>query len=80
MSKKTKIIQKREECIGCGSCTIVCQKFWKMNEKDMKADLIGGKINDSGEYELEIKNISAEDLDCNKQAADVCPVKIIKII
>jgi len=80
MTKKTKIIHNRQECIGCGSCAVLCPKFWKMNDKDMKSDLIGGKINNSGECELEIENISKEDLNCNKSAADACPVNVIKII
>ena len=62
--------QDREQCIGCGACVGLCPKFWEMND-DGKADLIGGKNN-----EIEIEDA---DLDCNKQAAENCPVNIIHI-
>jgi ferredoxin len=69
-----KIIQNHEGCIGCGSCVGVCPKFWEMNYEEGKAILKAGKKNEKGEYELEIKNI-----ECNQEAADVCPVSVIKI-
>ena len=68
----TKIIQKHEECIGCGSCVALCPKFWEM-KGDGKAYLKGGKKNSqTGDYELEVKKV-----ECNKDAADGCPVQII---
>lgn len=69
-----KIIQNHEGCIGCGSCVSVCPKFWEMNYEEGKAILKAGKKNGKGEYELEVK-----DIECNQEAADVCPVKVIKI-
>ncbi len=69
-----KIIQKHEECIGCGSCIAICPKFWDMGD-DGKARPKGGVKNNSGDYELEIKKA-----ECNKEAADACPVQIIEII
>ena len=69
-----KIIQNREGCIGCGSCAAVCPKFWEMNYEEGKAILKDGKKNEKGEYELEVK-----DIECNQEAADVCPVSVIKI-
>ena len=69
-----KIIQNREGCIGCGSCAAVCLKFWEMNYEEGKAVLKNGKKNEKGEYELEVK-----DIECNRDAADVCPVSVIKI-
>lgn len=71
----TKIIQDRENCIGCGSCAAVCQAFWDMDYENGKAVLKGGKKNEKGEYEIE-----TEDTRCNKEAAEVCPVQVIKII
>jgi len=69
-----KIIQDRERCIGCGSCAAVCPKFWEMNYEEGKANLKGAKENEKGEQEIEIK-----DIECNEEAADVCPVNVIKI-
>lgn len=71
----TKIIQKHEECIGCGSCVALCPKYWEMRD-DGKAYLKGGKLNsETGNYELEIKKA-----ECNKDVADACPVQIIAVI
>jgi ferredoxin len=69
-----KIIQKHEECIGCGSCVAICPKFWEMGD-DGKAYPKTGTKNLKGDYELEIKKV-----ECNKDAADSCPVQIIEII
>ena len=69
-----KIILERKKCIGCGSCVAVCPKFWEMAE-DGLTDLKGGKTNSkTGNDELEVKAV-----DCNQEAADSCPVQIIKI-
>ena len=74
-----KIIQEYDKCIGCASCTIVCPKFWKMNEEG-KADLLGGKKDaKTGNFELDLKNPSQDDVKCNKEAESVCPVQIIHI-
>ena len=70
-----KIIHEKEKCIGCGSCTILCPKYWEIAE-DGKAHLINSKINSkTGNEEIEIQK-----LECNQEAADACPVQIIRII
>ena len=75
-----KIIQNIEGCIGCGSCAAICPKFWDMDYEKAKAVLKGGKMNEAGsESELEIAD-NGDDIKCNKEAAEVCPVAVIKII
>ena len=69
-----KIIQEREKCIGCGSCTALCPKFFEMAD-DGKAKLIEGQKNAEGNDELEV-----EDVECAQEAADACPVQIIHIV
>ena len=70
-----KIIHEREKCIGCGSCAALCSKYWQMAE-DGKSKLIGSKQNpETKNYELEVQKI-----ECNKEAADACPVEIIHIV
>jgi len=59
-----KIVYEREKCIGCGSCENVCPKYWKVSQ-DGKAEFLGSQ--------------EMEEIGCNKEAVDVCPVQCIKI-
>lgn len=65
MTKKYKIVYDREGCIGAGSCVPACPDNWSMNE-DGKADC----------KKLEI---TEEELQANKDAAESCPVQVIHI-
>jgi ferredoxin len=77
----TKIIQKYEECIGCGTCAALCPKFWEMNDETFKVILVGGTVNEEKkEAVLEVPEMSEEDLKCNKESAEACPVQIIEIL
>jgi len=69
-----KIVQKHEECIGCGACVAICPKFWEMGNDGKAYPKGGGKTPKTGDYELEIK-----DAGCNKDAVEGCPVQIISI-
>lgn len=70
-----KVILEREKCIGCGSCQVLCPKFFEL-KGDGKSHLIGSKKNPkTGNEEIEIKKE-----DCIQNAAEACPVQIIKII
>jgi ferredoxin len=64
---KYKIEQDHENCIGCGACVASCEKFWVMG-KDGKASLKGGK-----------KMVEVDDIGCNMDAAQTCPVSVIHI-
>ena len=75
MAKKYKIIHDRPECIGCGACTVIADKFWEMND-DGKSDLIGGKNTEDGKQILEIEK---RDFEINLEAAESCPVEVIHI-
>lgn len=68
-----KITHEREKCIGCGSCVALCPKNWEISE-DGKSKLLNSKPNEKGEYELDVENIS-----CNQEAAEACPIGIIHI-
>jgi len=69
----TKIIHDKKKCIGCGACANVCPTMFEMSENQI-ANLKNSKeIN--GVFELETDNA----MDCIKEAADVCPINIIKI-
>jgi len=67
-----KIILERQKCIGCGSCQAICPKYWQLGD-DGKAKLLG--VRTQGEnLELEVAEI-----ECNKEAAEACPVQCIKV-
>jgi ferredoxin len=69
-----KIIHERKKCIGCGACIAVCAKFFEMGE-DGKSTLKNAIEKENGIFELEI-----EEADCAEEAAEVCPVQIIKVM
>lgn len=69
-----KIIHEREKCIGCGSCAALCPKYWQMAE-DGKSKLLNSSPKEEGIFELEVEN-----LECNQEAADACPVQIIHVV
>ena len=67
-----KITQERSKCIGCGSCVAVCPKYFDMAD-DGLADVKGGQI--VGEnMELEVATAG-----CATEAAEICPVQVIKV-
>lgn len=73
--KKYKIVYDRDKCIEFGGCAAASHQFVIAN--DSKADLINSIKNGEGFYELEI---NGEELSKNRDAAEICPAKVIKII
>lgn len=53
----------KEACIGCSACTSVCEN-WVMDGDKVRPKKI---------------DISKNELKCNKEAEDICPVKAITI-
>jgi len=76
MAKQKQVVHYREKCIGCGSCELVCPKYWKMNDEDGKADLLVSRLVKKNIYK---RKIDAEDEFDMQKASDLCPVKIIKL-
>ncbi|MBK6363734.1 MAG: ferredoxin [Saprospiraceae bacterium] len=70
------IIQQREKCIGCNACVEVAPYRWRMSKKDGKCTLVGAK-DKKGYYVL---NTFDEEWKDNVLAANICPVKIIKVM
>jgi len=70
-----KIIHQRKNCIGCNSCAAIAPQTWIMDEKDGKANLIGGKQKGN----VVVGEIFECDKEINQIAADACPVRIIKV-
>ena len=74
-TNKISVSQKREDCIGCGACTAFAPNNWSMNDNDGKADL-----KDAVEKgDMMVAEVDEDQLEENKQAADACPVQIIKV-
>ncbi len=73
---KFKVLHFKKDCISCGACAAICPDFFKMDD-DGLAQLKDSKpVEDH--WELEIDTIEAKT--CNQEAADVCPVQIIKVV
>ncbi len=70
-----KIIQYREECIGCNSCVEYARQNWKIDE-DGKSTLLHSKKN-GDTFVAEISEIEVED---NVMAARACPMNIIRVL
>lgn len=61
---KYKITLNQEECIGCGSCSVICPASFGF---------------DSGKSKGTVKKKSISKITCEKEAADACPVNAIEI-
>lgn len=69
------IIHDRPNCIGCGACVAICEKFWEM-DSDGKSNIINGKRLENGK---ELLQINEKEFECNKEAAESCPVNVIHL-
>lgn len=70
-----KIIHKRKECIGCGSCAALCPQYFEMGG-DNFAELKGSKIDEETGIEELVVSQKTKELE---DAVLSCPVQIIKI-
>lgn len=69
------ILHDKKSCIGCGLCVESSPNFWKMNNVENKAELIGSKEK-NGLFVLTIKE---KDFEKNKQASENCPIGAIQL-
>lgn len=72
---KIKVIHYPENCIGCNSCCILAPQNWRINDETGLAELIGG-VKKGDTVVLEITEHDKQD---NINAAEACPVRIIKV-
>jgi ferredoxin len=79
---KFRIIHEKEICIGCGACAAVCPAFWQMGD-DGKSHVKGAKTLKQNEMKTQGVTVNEvldlDNLDCNQQAADCCPVNCIHV-
>ncbi len=69
------ILHFKKDCISCGACAAIAPEYWEMDEQGL-AHLKQGKAVNS-HFELEIATEDAKAT--NQEAADCCPVNIIKV-
>lgn len=76
--KKYRVVYDRPNCIGVLTCAAFYPSRWAINEKDAKADLVGGVENQKqpGMFTLEF---TEEELSRFKESAEVCPANVIHI-
>jgi ferredoxin len=72
-----KITHLRKDCIGCGACAAIAPDFWTMDEEDSLSTL-KGSVAKGDLFELEVSDEDA--INQNKEASEVCPVDIIKLV
>jgi len=73
--EKHKVIHERKDCIACGACAAIAPEFWFMDEDGLASLKDAKPVGEN--FELVIT--SEEDKATNQEAADVCPVQIIKV-
>jgi len=66
-----KIILKRNECIGCGSCQVICPDYFEMIE-DGKSHIINSN-------KADVEELETDKIGCAESAAEACPVQCIII-
>lgn len=69
------ITLKRNDCIGCGNCLDIAPEYWKMDEKDGLATLVGSEQKKEF-YVLQLEDYAEVE---NLYAAKACPMNIIKV-
>jgi ferredoxin len=71
----------RKDCIGCGSCSIINEKYFKMiDDSSGKASLVGSK-KEEDKFVLGSKEEPlTENYNQGIEAVEGCPVQCIKVI
>ncbi len=70
-----RIIHQRAKCIGCNYCAEVAPSRWYMDENDGKSNLIDAKEKKG----IFIVITTDDEYEENLEAAEICPVNIIKV-
>ena len=74
MGKHT-IIHFKKDCISCGACAAITPEYWEMDEEGLAH--LKGSTAANAHFELEID--TEEVRAANQEAANCCPVSIIKV-
>ena len=71
------VILQRAKCIGCSYCVDKAPQYFRMSKKDGKTVLLES-VEKAGFHRLKIAGL--HDIESLKDAALVCPVKIIQVM
>ncbi|MCC7233320.1 MAG: ferredoxin [Bacteroidia bacterium] len=69
------ISQHRKKCIGCNACVEAAPGRWVISQKDGKSTLVGGSV----KKDMYVVNVHDDEWEENSKAAEVCPVRIIRL-
>ena len=69
-----KIKIDKSKCIGCGTCSALCEEFFELGEEG-KASLKGKGVKKEGD----IEEMEVSEEKCARKASDACPVHCIEI-
>ncbi len=67
----SKIKLEREKCIGCGSCSALCPKYFEIVDD--------GKSHIKDALKQDFEELEVEKIECAESAAEACPVQCIHI-
>lgn len=65
----------RKKCIGCNYCVELAPERWQMSKRDGKCILVGGKPKGNM---IQVQ-VGEHERTANEKAAEVCPVKVIRV-
>lgn len=74
-AKRKKVVHYRENCIGCGNCSMACPKYWELSQEDGLATL----KDSTKQRDVYVRDVDMEDVEDMERAADSCPTGVIKI-
>jgi len=66
-----KIRLEIDKCIGCGSCSAVCPKYFEMAEN--------GKAHLKDAAKSEVEELEVQKIECAETAVEMCPVQCIHV-
>ena len=70
-----KVLHFKKDCISCGACAGIAPEYWEMDEEGLAHLKKSKPVNAHFELEIDTEEVRAT----NQEAADCCPVNIIKI-
>lgn len=73
-----KVKLEREKCIGCGSCSALCPKYFELTD-DGKSHIKGTDKKPASQQGGEVEELETAKLECAESAAEACPTQCIHI-